>query len=139
MRALRAQQIPDGITAYHLTLFLVFLKIIIIIIYLILICFIFKAIKPYRDLGMGYMATFGGESMSLATWANRDAAADAILAWVLKYNLTGVRTSANTQSTVRVASAVPSGNAVLLLLMMLVVCNSTAHSQLASKAFNFNT
>eukprot|EP00729_Bicosta_minor_P016418 gene16418-9532_t len=48
------------------------------------------AIKPYRDLGMGYMATFGGESMSLATWANRDAAADAILAWVLKYNLTGV-------------------------------------------------
>ena len=117
---------------------------------------------------MGYMATFGGESMSLATWANRDAAADAILAWVLKYNLTGVRTSANTQSTVRVASTVPSGsaartvrvasalpsgsaahtvsvasavpsNAVLLLLMMLVVCNSTAHSQLASKAFNFNT
>ena len=118
---------------------------------------------------MGYMATFGGESMSLATWANRDAAADAILAWVLKYNLTGVRTSANTQTTVRVAStvpsgsaahtvcvasalpsgsashtvsvasAVPSGNAVLLLLMMLVVCNSTAHSQLASKAFNFNT
>ena len=47
-------------------------------------------IKPYRDLGMGYMTTFGGESMSLATWENREASAEAILAWVLKYNLTGI-------------------------------------------------
>ena len=41
-------------------------------------------IKPYRDLGMGYMPTFGGDSMSLATWENREAIAESILAWVLK-------------------------------------------------------
>ena len=47
-------------------------------------------IKPYRDLGLNYMPTFGGNSLPLVAWEQREQAAEAILAWVLKYNLTGV-------------------------------------------------
>lgn len=49
-----------------------------------------RDIKPYREAGMRYMPTFGGSSLPLAAWEQREAIADQILAWTLKYNLTGV-------------------------------------------------
>jgi hypothetical protein len=47
-------------------------------------------IAPYREAGIAYWTTFGGSSLALPAWEQREATADAILAWVLKYNLTGV-------------------------------------------------
>lgn len=47
-------------------------------------------IKPFKDAGLNYLVTFGGSALPFAAYDNRDALADQILAWVLKYNLTGI-------------------------------------------------
>ena len=49
-----------------------------------------RDVKPYRDAGVRYMPTFGQSFLPNAAWENREVVADQILAWALKYQLTGV-------------------------------------------------